>query len=77
MKAKFKVGDFVKVNSEYLRQGKAYFGKELKHKNFRGKIVRVFENTNDEKDGHGEIWRNFYQFKNGLQICEIFLQEVV
>jgi hypothetical protein len=74
MKAKFKVGDFVTVNDEYFRQGKAFFQKELRHKKFRGKIVRVYENTKDEKDGFGEIWRNFYEFNGGLQICELFLK---
>lgn len=74
MKAKYKVGDIVTVNGEYLRQGKAFFGKELKHKTFCGKITMVYENTNDEKDGFGEIWRNFYEFKNGLHICELFLR---
>ena len=74
MKAKFKVGDTVTVNDEYLRQGKAYFGKALKHKKFCGKILKVFENTNDEKDGHGEIWRNFYEFRGDFHICEIFLR---
>jgi len=76
MKAKFKVGDMVAVNNEYLRQGKAYFGKELRHKNFCGKIVRVHENTNNEKDGHGDIWRNFYDFDGDIHICEIFLRSV-
>ena len=74
MKAKFKAGDMVAVNNEYLRQGKAYFGDELRHKNFRGKIVKVHENTNDERDGQGDIWRNFYEFDNNLHICEIFLR---
>ena len=76
MKAKFKVGDLVTVNNEYLRQGKAYFGKDLKHKYFQGKIIRVYENTNDEKDGQDDIWRNFYEFGCGLQICELFLRLV-
>ena len=74
MKAKYKTGDLVTVNDEYFRQGKAFFGKELKHKKFRGKIVKVFENTGDGKDGFGDVWRNFYEFKGGLQICEIFLR---
>ena len=74
MKAKFKVGDLVTVNNEYLRQGKAYFGNELRHKNFREKIVRVYENTNDEKDGQGGIWRNFYEFSGDVHICEMFLR---
>ncbi len=74
MKAKFKAGDTVTVNDEYLRQGKAFFSKELRHKNFSGKIIKVYENTKDEKDGFGDIWRNFYEFKGGLQICEIFLR---
>jgi hypothetical protein len=74
MKAKYKVGDLVTVNGEYLRQGKAFFDKELKHKYFRGEIIKVYENTNDEKDGFGDIWRNFYEFKGGVQICELFLR---
>ena len=74
MKAKYKVGDIVTVNGKYFIEGKAYFGKELKHKKFCGMITKIFENTNDEKDGHGEIWNNFYQFKNGIQICELFLR---
>jgi len=73
MKAKFKVGDLVAVNDEYRRQGKAYFGKELKHKNFRGKIVKVHENAKDERDGHGDIWPNFYEFRGDVHICEKFL----
>jgi len=73
MKAKYKVGDLVAVNDAYLREGKAFFGKKLKHKNFRGKIVKVHENTHDEKDGHGNVWQTFYGFGNGLQVCERFL----
>ena len=76
MKAKFKIGDIVSVNDLYLQQGKALFHKELKHKKFQGKIAGVHENTYDEKDGFGEIWQNFYDFKNGLSICEIFLRLV-
>jgi hypothetical protein len=74
MKAKFKVGDLVTVNSKYLREGLRYFGKELKHRNLKGKIIKVFENINDEKDGHGDIWCNFYEFADNVHICEMFLQ---
>ena len=74
MTAKYKVGDMVTVNDEYWKQGKTFFAKELKHKYFKGKITKVFENTGDEKDGFGDIWRNFYEFKGGLQICELFLR---
>ena len=77
MTAVFKVGDLVSVNDRYLFEGKQLFGKKLKHKKFQGKIIEVFENTYDERDGHGDIWRNFYGFKGGLQICEIFLKETV
>jgi len=73
MTAKFTVGDLVTVNDTYLREGKAFFARELKHKNFLGKIAKVYENTRDERDGHGDVWQNFYEFKNGLQICERFL----
>jgi len=73
MKAEFKAGDLVTVNDTYLREGKAFFGKNLKHRKFQGKIAKVYENTHDEKDGHGDVWQNFYEFKNGLQICERFL----
>jgi len=73
MTAKFKIGETVAVNDVYLREGKAFFGKKLKHKNFRGEIVKVYENTHDEKDGHGDVWQTFYGFKNGLLICERFL----
>jgi len=73
MEAKFKVGDLATVNEVYLREGRAFFGKRLKHENFRGRIVKVYENTHNEKDGHGDIWQTFYEFKNGLQICERFL----
>ena len=75
MEAIFKVGDIVGVNSEYHKKGKAYFGRHLKHKNFKGTIVKVHENTNDEKDGFGDIWQNFYEFKGGISICEIFLKK--
>jgi len=77
MKAKFKVGDLVAVNDTYLREGKAFFGKELKHRNFRGKIFKVYENTHDERDGFGSAWQNLYEFKNGVQICERFLSRAV
>jgi hypothetical protein len=74
MTAKFKTGDLVTLNDEYFRQGKAFFDKQLRLKKFSGKITKVYENTNDEKDGFGEVWRNFYEFKNDLQICELFLR---
>ena len=77
MIAKFKVGDVVTVNDAYLREGKKFFDRELKHKNFRGKIVKVYENTHDERDGHGDVWQTFYMFKNDLQICERFLSRAV
>jgi len=76
MIAKYKVGDAVGVNDRYLMEGKHYFGKELRNKKFQGVITKVFENTNDQQDGFGDIWQNFYEFKSGLQICEIFLQLV-
>jgi len=66
MTAKFTVGD----------KERPFFARELKHKNFRDKIVKVYENTRDERDGHGDVWQNFYEFKNGLQICEKFLSRV-
>ena len=47
MKAKFKVGDILSVNDEYLRQGNRYFGKHLKNKRFKGEVIKVHENTND------------------------------
>ena len=74
MKAKFEVGDIVEVNERYLQEGRRYFGKALRHKNFRGEILKVYENTNDEKDGHGDVWPNVYIFKGDLSICELFLR---
>jgi len=74
VKAKFKVGDLVTVNDRYWEEGLRYFGKELRHRNLRAKIIAVHENTNDEKDGFGEIWQNHYECKGGVLICELFLQ---
>ena len=76
MQAKYGIGDILTVNGDYLREGKAYFGKNLNHKNFCGAVLKVFENTNDEKDGFGDVWSNFYEFNDGLQICERFLRRV-
>ena len=76
MKAKFKVGDTLSVNNKYLREGKAYFGKNLKYKNFVGKVKKVHENTYGEKDGFGDVWQNFYEFENGETICETFLNQL-
>ncbi|MCL2194295.1 MAG: hypothetical protein FWB78_12990 [Treponema sp.] len=76
MTAKFTVGDLVTVNDVYLREGKAFFGKNLKHGKFQGKIAKVYENTHDERDGHGDVWQTFYGFESGLQICERFLSRV-
>jgi len=74
MKAKFKIGDIVTVNARFLEEGRHYFGKELKNKNFRGEILKVYENTNDEKDGFGDVWPNVYIFKGNQSICELFLR---
>ena len=77
MKAKFQIGEMVKTNARYRSEGQKYFGKNLRHRNFKGRITEVFENTDDEKDGHGDIWENFYKFENGAQICELFLEPAV
>jgi len=74
MKAKFKVGDLVTVNERYLIEGDCYFGKELRHRNFRREVIAVHENTSDERDGFGEIWQNHYECNGGILICELFLQ---
>jgi len=74
VKAKYKVGDTVAVNERYLNEGARYFGKELKHKTLKGKIVKVFENTNDERDGSGDIWQTFYEVTGSIHICECFLK---
>jgi hypothetical protein len=74
MKAKFRVGDRVTVNAKYLREGRRYFGRELKYIKLLGKIVTVHENTNNEKDGQGDIWKNFYEVNGGVLICEAFLR---
>ncbi len=74
MKAKFMVGEILATNNEYRRQGQVYFGKALKHRNFRGAVEKVYQNTNDQTDGSGNVWPNVYVFKGGLSICEPFLQ---
>ncbi len=74
MTAKFKIGEILATNDEYRRQGRAYFGKELKHRHFEGAVEKVCENTNDQIDGNGDVWPNVYVFNGGLSICEPFLQ---
>ena len=76
MKAKFKVGDVVRTNDHYRHEGQKYFGKNLQHRYLTGKILKVYENTNDEKDGSGEVWTNFYEFKGKITINERFLDLV-
>lgn len=73
MQAIYKVGDMLKVNAKYLSEGRRYFGKSLKHTKLSGPVTKVIENTNDEKDGQGDIWKNRYVIK-GVEICEDFLE---
>ena len=77
MKAKYKVGDVLSINDEYIKQGKLYFGKNLKNKNFVGKVEKVYENTHDDKDGFGDVWQNIYVFKDETSICEKFLKKIM
>ena len=74
MKAKFNVGEVLTVNDAYRRQGSVFFGKDLKHRYFIGKVLKVCENTNDQTDGSGNVWPNVYIFRGGLSICESFLR---
>jgi hypothetical protein len=76
MKAMFKVGDVVRTNNHYRREGQRFFGKMLQHRFFEGAITKVIENTNDEKDGSGDVWTNFYEFDKDITINERFLDLV-
>jgi len=72
-RAKYKAGDSVSTNDLYRREGIRYFGKDLKHKNYKGSVLRVYENTKGDRDGMGDVWEHFYLCSGDVLICERFL----
>jgi hypothetical protein len=76
MKAKFKVGDTLKGTASFVREGKKLFGNDFEYTNFKSKVVKVYENNTDARDGQGDIIPNMYIFEDGNSLCEKFLEIV-
>ena len=76
MKAKFKVGDILQANDIFKCEGKRLFGDDFKYNDFKSKVIKVYENTQDIKDGQGDLIPNIYIFENDESICEAHLELV-
>lgn len=77
------VGDKVKLNSKYFREGLMYFGKELKYprnkKHFF--IVKNVMAGNGVKDGHGDFVKDIIEvdgrgYEAITTICHEFLERI-
>ena len=66
-KTKFKKGDRVTINSLYLKEGRQYFGKYLKHTKLDGIVEKVYCYNHQEKDSFGNTIEDvvIVRHKNG------------